>query len=90
MHFSLLLKKFCDFTIKTNKLVVFREKITNYFEDCIKTSATFCKRNVDFVMTEAFVYVSQLRVIEIIILKTKSENTFQVFTFSNINFFFLR
>lgn len=71
MQFTLLLKKPCDFTIKTNQLVVFREKVTTYFEDCVKISATFCERNIDFKMTEAFVYVGQLRVSEIRILKNE-------------------
>jgi hypothetical protein len=47
----------------------------------------FCERHIHFIMTEAYVYVNQLPVSEIRILKTKSENKFKVFTFSNIKTF---
>jgi len=90
VQFSLLPKNPCDFTTKTKQLVVLREKNTTYFEDCTKGSAIFCERNVDFMVTEAIVYVRQLRVSEIRILKTKFENSFQVFTFSNIKKFLLK
>jgi len=39
-------------------------------------------------MTEVCVHVNELLVSEIRILKTKSENKFKVFTFSNIKTFF--